>query len=87
MQSFDVNHSVAYTAFWISSSLFLIKDLRASDSTLGKLFSINLVLSLYDENEESLNLASIQSKSELEIPNESMALYNNSNVLRRYSKV
>ena len=79
MQSFDVNHSVAYTAFWISSSLFLIKDLRASNSALGQSFSINVVLSLYDENEESLNLALIQSKSELEILNESMSLYNNSN--------
>ena len=67
------------STFWIISSLFLIKDLWASNSALGKLFYINLLVSLYGENAECHNRALIQSMSKLEILNELIPLYNNSN--------
>ena len=78
--SIKKNYSIAFIlAFWIISFLFLIKSLRASNSALGKLISINLLVSFYDRNAESRNLALIQSKSKLEIFNEFTSLYNNSN--------
>ena len=57
----------------------MINDLRPSNSALGKLLPINLLVYFYDESVETRKLALIQSLSKLEIVYKLISLYYNPN--------
>ena len=63
------------SAFCKINSLFFIKDLNAKYSSLNKLVPKKLLVSLNDEQTQSLNLDFIKSLSKLVTPKEFISLH------------